>query len=63
MSDNKFKYFAVTTTTLVKANSKADAQKVAMGRRGVAGELLFMSTDVERISSVEAREQIEELSA
>lgn len=63
MSDNKFKYFAVTTTTLVKANSKTDAQKVAMGRRGVSGELLFMSTDVERISSVEAREQIEELSA
>ena len=27
MSDNKFKYFAVTTTTLVKANNKTDAQK------------------------------------
>jgi len=63
MSENKFKYFAVTTTTLVKANNKAEAQKVAMGRRNVDGELLFKSTDIERISSVEAREQIEELTA
>jgi len=63
MSDNKFKYFTVTTTSLVKANTKADAQKLAMGRRNVDGELLFKSTDIERISSVEAREQIEELTA
>lgn len=61
MSDNKFKYFTVTTTTLVKANNKTEAQKVAMGRRGVAGEVLLTSTDVDRISSVEAHEQIEEL--
>lgn len=63
MSDNKFKYFTVTTTSLVKANTKADAQKLAVGRRNVDGELLFKSTDIERISSVEAREQIEELTA
>jgi hypothetical protein len=63
MSDNKFKYFAVTTTTLVKANSKTDAQKVAMNRRGVAGEVLFKSTDIERITSAEAHDQLEELSA
>lgn len=63
MSDNKYKYFAVTTTTLVKANNKTDAQKIAAGRRGVPGEMMFKSTDVERISSIEAREQIEELSA
>jgi hypothetical protein len=63
MSDNKFKYFAVTTTSLVKANNKAEAQKVAMGRRGSTGELLFKSTEIERISSVEAREQLEEFTA
>lgn len=63
MSDNKFKYFAVTTTTLVKANSKNDAQKVAMNRRGTPGEVLFRSTDIERITSAEAHEQLEELSA
>jgi hypothetical protein len=63
MSDNKFKYFAVTTTTLVKANNKTDAQKLSMGRRGITGEVLFNTTDIERISSIEARDQIEELTA
>jgi hypothetical protein len=58
MSDNKFKYFTVTTTTLVKANNKADAQKLAMGRRGVTGEVMFNDVEIERISAVEAREQI-----
>lgn len=63
MSENKFKYFTVTTNTLVKASSKTDAQKLALGRRGVPGEVLFTSTDIDRISSAEAHEQIEELSA
>jgi hypothetical protein len=63
MSENKFKYFAVTTTALVKANSKTDAQKIAMNRRGVPGEVLFQSTDIERITSAEAHEQLEEFSA
>ena len=58
MSENKFKYFTVTTTTLVKANSKTDAQKPAMGRRGVTGEVMFKDVEIERISAVEAREQI-----
>lgn len=58
MSDSKFKYFTVTTTTLVRANSKADAEKLAMGRRGVAGEVLFKDVEIERISAIEAREQI-----
>ena len=58
MSDNKFKYFTVTTTTLVKANHKTDAQKLAMGRRGVTGEVMFTDVEIERISAVEAREQI-----
>jgi hypothetical protein len=34
-----------------------------MGRRGSDGELLFKSTEIERISSVEAREQLEEFTA
>lgn len=59
MSENKFKYFTVTTTTLVKANSKTDAQKLAMGRRGITGEVMFQDVEIERISAVEAREQIE----
>lgn len=63
MSDNKFKYFTVTTTMLVKANSKTDAQNLAMNRRGVQGEVLFRSTDIDRISSAEAHEQLEEIGA
>jgi hypothetical protein len=46
---------------LVKAKNKEEAQKVASNRRGVTGERLFQSTDIERISSVEARKQIEKL--
>jgi len=60
MSDNKFKYFTVTTTAIVKANNKADAEKIAMSNRrttkGTAGELLYKDMDVDRISAVEARE-------
>jgi hypothetical protein len=61
MAENKFNYFAVVTTTLVKAKNQQEAQKVAAGRRGVSGELLFKSTDIERISSVEAHKQIDKL--
>jgi hypothetical protein len=59
MSDNKFKYFEVTTTALVKANSKTDAEKLTMGRRGVQGEVLSKTTDIERISAIEVREMLE----
>ena len=59
MSDNKFKYFTVTTTTLVKANNKTDAQKLSLGRRGITGEVMFQDVENERISAIEARQQIE----
>ena len=58
MSENKFKYFTVETVTVVKANSKADAEKLAMGRRGVAGEVILKTTDVERITAIQARKHI-----
>ena len=61
MSDNKFKYFTVTTTSLVKANNKADAEKIALAtsnRRSSLGEMLYREVDIERISAVEAREQM-----
>lgn len=60
MSENKFKYFSVTTTTVVKANNKADAEKIATGTRrssSVPGELIFKDVEVERISAMQAREQ------
>lgn len=59
MSDNKFKYFTVESVVVVKANNKTDAEKLASGRRGVQGEVILKTTDVERISAVEARKQIE----
>jgi len=61
MSDNKLKYFTVTTTALVKANTKADAEKIAMSNRrpaGTPGQLIAKDVEVERISAVQAREQI-----
>jgi len=61
MSDNKFKYFTVTATSLVKANNKTDAEKIATSssnRRSSMGELIYRDVDVERISAVEAREQM-----
>jgi hypothetical protein len=62
MSENKFKYFTVTTTSVVKANNKAEAQKIAMsnGRRtsGISGELICSDVEIERISAIEAREQL-----
>lgn len=61
MSDNKLNYFTVTTTSLVKAKNKTDAQKIAMSnsRRpaGIPGEVIFKDVEVDRISAVEAREQ------
>jgi hypothetical protein len=63
MSENKFNYFVVEEKTLVKAKNKQEAQKVASGRRGVSGEVLFRSTDIERISSVQAQKKINQLNA
>jgi len=62
MSDNKLKYFTVTATSIVKANNKTGAEKLAMstGRRpvGVAGEVIFKDVEIERISAVEAHDQL-----
>ncbi len=63
MAENKFKYFTVTTTSIVKAANKTEAEKIASSSRrkvaGVAGELIFKDVDVERITAIKAREQIE----
>lgn len=59
MSDNKFKYFTVESVVVVQANNKADAEKLATGRtRGVNGKVIVKTTEVERITAVEARKQI-----
>jgi hypothetical protein len=60
MSDNKLKYFTVTTTTLVKANNKTEAEKIAMSNRrkvsGLSGEALLKQIEVDRISALEAKQ-------
>ena len=59
MSDNKFKYFTVTTTSLVKANNKADAEKIATSSnncRSTLGNMLYKEESTERISANEAYE-------
>jgi len=59
MADNKFNYFEVSTNYVVKAKNKAEAEKVALGKRGVKGEVISNRTDVERISAVEVRQMLE----
>lgn len=60
MSENKLKYFTVTTTTLVKANNKTEAEKIAASNRrkvsGYAGEAILKQVEVDRISAVEAKQ-------
>jgi hypothetical protein len=60
--NNKFKYFTVTSTTIVKANNKADAEKLAMStKRSISnapGELVYKDIEVERITALEARQQL-----
>jgi len=61
MIENKFKYFSVTTTSIVKAANIKQAEKVASSNgnyiSGVSGEILFKDVEVERITAVEARQQ------
>jgi hypothetical protein len=59
MSDNKFNYFEVTTSFLVRARNKSEAEKTALGRKNTKGEILSTNTAVERISAVEVREMLE----
>lgn len=63
MSDNKLKYWEVTTTQIVKANTKTEAMKL-VGRRGRTsyGEVLSTDTVVDRISASDAHEIVYQLS-
>ncbi len=59
MSENKFNYFEVVNTYIVKAKNKDEAEKVVLGRKGVKGQILSTQSDIERISAVEVREMLE----
>lgn len=55
MSDNKFRYYRVTSETIVKANSKTDAQTLAGSSRSrVPGSVLTTESIVERIPATTA---------
>lgn len=54
MSSNKFNYYTVTTTAVIKATNKTDALALSMNRRGVSGQVLSQDTEVDRIPATEA---------
>ena len=49
------RYYEVSTSTIVKALNKTDAEAIARGRRGVSGSVLGTETWVERVTATEAR--------
>ncbi len=59
MPENKFNYFEVTTSYIVKAKNKSEAEKVVLGRRGVKGEVITSKTSIDRVPAVEVREMLE----
>ncbi|MFZ4104942.1 hypothetical protein [Flavobacterium sp.] len=59
MPENKFNYFEVVTSYIVKAKNKSEAEKIILGRRGAKGEVITSKTNIDRISAVEVREMIE----
>lgn len=59
MPENKFNYFEVTTSYIVKAKNKSEAEKVVLGRRGVKGEVITSKTSIDRIPAVEVKEMLE----
>lgn len=52
---NKFRYYTVETSTVVKALNKTDARAVARGRRGVPGSVLDETVGIERVTAGEAK--------
>lgn len=54
-SSNKFRYYEVTQTTVVKANNAGDAAALASGKRGVPGQILGSHGYTERVSAADAQ--------
>lgn len=55
MSDSKYKYYTVTTSKVVRANSQTEAVAAANGKRGLDAKVLSIDTEAFRISASEAR--------
>jgi hypothetical protein len=57
MSSNKFRYYDVTVTRVVKALTQADAISLAAAPKArVPGEVLATFVDVDRIPATEAHQ-------
>lgn len=54
MSTNKFKYWEVSTTQIVKALNKSDAIAAVQPRRTPVAKILGSEVTVERISAIDA---------
>jgi len=52
---NKFRYYTVETSQVVKALNKTDARAIASGRRGVPGNVMDSTVGVERVTAAEAK--------
>lgn len=56
MSQNKSKYFVVTTTAIVRANNKTEARRAALSRTRVPNtEVLGRTTESNRVYADDAR--------
>ncbi len=60
MSENKNRYYEVTTTTVVSARNMTDAATIARTRRGVnGGKFLSQDQRIERVSARIAQRSME----
>lgn len=59
MSDNKNKWFEVTTTSIVSAPSQTEAVAAAQRKRAALGKVLSSDVQASRISAADARLVIE----
>lgn len=58
MSENKNKYFTVTTTSVVRAKNMKDALTAVSKTRSKVGEVLATENTVTRISAAEAKPEV-----
>lgn len=58
-ASNKFRYYEVSHSSIVRALNASDAAKIAQGKRGVRGSLLGEVVDTFRITADEARSVVE----
>lgn len=58
-ASNKFRYYEVAHSSIVRALNATDAAKIAQGKRGVRGSLLGEVVDTMRITADEARSIVE----